>query len=109
MKKQCTMVIDVNGAGFGTVHVDGTPVKFVCAVSTSVVANEAPVVRLSLAIPDSLKVRYDGADLIVDNIVMPESVEIAIWRHLSSKYGNAREIDVTTLNSKAREWLRAGP
>lgn len=104
MKNQCNVVVDVNGAGFGTVHVDGVSIKCVQAVAASVVANEAPIVKLQLAIPNLLKLQYEGADLIVDGIVMPESVEVAIWEHLSSKYGK-REVDATTICSTAREWL----
>lgn len=106
MKSKPTIEIAVNGAGRGTAHIDGVEIKFVQSVMTEVAANEAPVVKLSLAVPDTLKLRYEGADLIVDNIVMPESIEVAMWRHLSSKYGKAREIDVTIIGSTAREWIR---
>ncbi|MDE1139555.1 MAG: hypothetical protein PW999_07840 [Paraburkholderia tropica] len=104
MNSKPTIEIAVNGAGRGTAHVDGVEIKFVQSVTTEVAANEAPIVKLSLAVPDTLKLRYEGADLIVDNIIMPESIEVAMWRHLSSKYGK-REVDATTIRSNSCEWL----
>lgn len=98
-----TVTIDVNGIGMGAVTVDGAEIsRYVRSVSASVTANEAPVVTLSLAIPESIELRYEGADLIVGGVVMPVSVELALWRHLSSKYGRA--VDATTMQSTAREW-----
>ncbi|MFM0256073.1 hypothetical protein [Paraburkholderia sediminicola] len=106
-KSGSAVTITVNGAGFGKVVVDGVEIKSVQSVSTDVTANEAPIVKLSLAIPGTVQVQYQGADLLVDGIVMPASVELALWRHLSGKYG--REVDATTLQSTAREWaLRDG-
>lgn len=97
-----TVTIGVNGAGMGTVTVDGADVsRCVQSVSTAVTANEAPIVTISLAIPGTLQMQYEGADVRVDGLVMPASVELALWRHLCSKYG--REIDATTVQSIARE------
>ncbi|MDR6447452.1 hypothetical protein J2794_003568 [Paraburkholderia terricola] len=102
-KSGSTVTIDVNGAGFGKVVVDGAEIsRCVQSVSTAVTANEAPIVKLSLAIPGTVQIRHEGADLLVDGVVMPASVELALWRHLSSKYG--REVDATTVQSTAREW-----
>ena len=100
-KSGSVVAIDVDGAGFGTVSVDGIEIKSVCAVSVAIAANEAPAVNLRLAVSEGVRLRCEGAALVIDDIVMPTSVGLAIWRHLSKKYG--REIDVTTLNSVARE------
>lgn len=97
-----TVTVDVNGAGLGTVFVDGVEVKGVQAVSATVTANEAPIVKLRLALRESVQLRYEGARISIDDVVMPVEVERALWRYLSEKYGH--EIDVTTLSSAAREW-----
>ncbi|NPT38552.1 hypothetical protein [Paraburkholderia xenovorans] len=97
----CTITIDVNGVGFGSVSVDGTEIKSVQAVSVAIAANEAPAVNLRLAVRERAQLRCEGAVLVVDDVVMPASVEMALWRYLNGKY--AKEIDVTTLSSTARE------
>lgn len=102
MTKKSTVIVDVNGAGLGKVFVDDAEVKYVQAVSTEVVANEAPIVRLRLAIRESVRLRYEGANVFIDDVLAPASVELALWRYLSQKYG--REVDVTTTTSTAREW-----
>jgi hypothetical protein len=69
-------------------------------------------VKLGLAIRESAQLCYEGATLIIDGAVMPIDVELALWRFLRSKYERGvdkREIDVTTLESTAREralWFR---
>lgn len=98
----CAITIDVNGVGFGSVSVDGTEIKSVQAVSVGIAANEAPAVNLRLAVRERAQLRCEGAVLVVDDVVMPASVELALWRHLCGKYG--READATTIQSTAREW-----
>jgi hypothetical protein len=106
-KSGSTVTIDVNGAGFGKVVIDGVEINCVQSVSTTVTANEAPIVQLCLAMRETVQIQYQGAQLLVESVVLPTSVELALWRHLSGKYG--REVDATTLQSTAREWaLRDG-
>lgn len=97
-----TVTIDVSGAGFGSVFVDGTGIKSVQAVSVAIEANAAPVVNLRLAVREGARLRCEGAVLVIDDVVMPASVEAALWRYLSRKY--EKSLDVTTLGSTAREW-----
>jgi hypothetical protein len=101
-QKDCTVTIDVNSAGFGAVSIDGTEIKSTQAVSVACVANEAPAVNLRLAVREGVRLRCEGASLVIDDVAMPISVELALWRYLSDKYGRA--IDVTTLQSTAHEW-----
>ncbi|WP_063598207.1 hypothetical protein [Pandoraea pnomenusa] len=94
--------IEVDGAGRGHVDVDGVRIPRVQSVTTRVVAGDQAVVSLTLAIAGTAQVEYAGASIQIDGVVMPESLEISLWRYLAKKHG--REIDVTTLESISREF-----
>ncbi|WP_287497966.1 hypothetical protein [Pandoraea sp. CB10b_02] len=94
--------IEVDGAGRGHVDVDGVRIPRVQSVTTRVVAGDQAVVSLTLAIAGTAQVEYAGASVQIDGVVMPESLEISLWRYLAKKHG--REIDVTTLDSISREF-----
>ncbi|CAN7609289.1 hypothetical protein LJR034_004662 [Caballeronia sp. LjRoot34] len=96
------VTIDVNGSGFGKVSVEGTELKSVQSISVAIEASAAPAVNLRLAMREGVRLRCEDAVLVIDDVVMPTSVELALWRYLSGKY--EKEIDVTTLSSTAREW-----
>lgn len=97
------VVIDVSAQGRGSVEIDGVRIPCVRSVSTDVYAGEPPVVKIALAIADPLSVTFDGANVVVDQAVLPAALERALWHHLAAKYG--REIDVTTLNSESRKFV----
>ncbi|MBN3747104.1 hypothetical protein G3N96_16940 [Burkholderia sp. Se-20373] len=58
-----------------------------------------------MAAPDNV-IRFEGAEILVDSIAVPATVEIALWKHLSSKYG--KEVEVTTMSSTSRGYIVAG-
>lgn len=102
MTSTAKVSIEVDGAGRGHVEVDGVRIPRVQSVTTRVVAGDQAAVSLTLAIAGTAQVEYAGASIQIDGVVMPESLEISLWRYLAKKYG--REIDVTTLDSISREF-----
>ncbi|MGF6976373.1 methanogenic corrinoid protein MtbC1 [Paraburkholderia sp. JPY465] len=100
MKKGSAVMIEVNGSGVGRAVVDGVEIPAVQAASATVEAGQPPIVTLRIAVKDAMQLRYEGAQLYVDGVAMPASIERELWRYLAPKYG--REIDVTTLQSSSR-------
>lgn len=100
------VTISVDGVGLGTVEVDGVDIgRCVRGLSLTATAGRQPSVRLELAAPDNV-FRLEGAEILVDSIAVPAAVEVALWKHLSSKYG--KEVEVTTMSSTSREYIVAG-
>ncbi|WP_043281268.1 hypothetical protein [Burkholderia multivorans] len=96
----------VDGVGLRNVEVDGMDIsRCVRGLSLTATAGRQPSVRLEFAAPDNV-FRLEGAEIRVDSIAVPATVEIALWRHLSSKYG--KEVEVTTMSSTSRGYIVAG-
>ncbi len=105
MKNSSTVVVEASIGGQRSVTVGGHLIRGVRAVSTRLEVDAAPVVTLDLVLGHAVK--FEGASILVGDVVMPPAVERALWKHLAAKY--VREIDVTTLDSTSREWaLRDG-
>ncbi|WP_447639552.1 hypothetical protein [Pandoraea norimbergensis] len=102
MTNAAKVSIEVDAAGRGHVEVDGVRIPRVQSVTTSVVAGDKAAIALTLAIAGTTRVEYASASIQIDGVVMPEALEISLWRYLAKKYG--REIDVTTLESVSREF-----
>ncbi|MDM8356652.1 hypothetical protein [Pandoraea communis] len=100
------VAIETDGAGRGHVEINGSRIPNVQSVTAHVAAGELPKVTICLAVTDLVRVCYDDASLEIGGVVMPVEIEAALWRYLSRKYG--REIDATTLQSIAREWVLLG-
>ncbi|VVE90424.1 hypothetical protein [Pandoraea bronchicola] len=101
MTNAAKVSIEVDGTGRGHVEVDGVRIPRVQSVTTRIVAGDQAEVALTLAIAGTAKVEYAAASLQIGGVVIPEALEISLWRYLAEKYG--REIDVTTLESISRE------
>lgn len=107
--KNSTVTIEATSDGYSSkrrVVVDGREVPNVRSVKTSLSVDEAPVLTLELKPVQNIKI--ENALIAVDGVVMPESVEQALWEYLAAKYASAtdvtmlrpkrgRVIDVTTL------------
>ncbi|WP_186137945.1 hypothetical protein [Burkholderia gladioli] len=94
--------VDVDAAGMGSIVIGGINLSsLLCGISIDVTANSLPCVTLKLGIGHRHKVQLDGADVRIGDAVMPQSVEVELWKFLARKYG--REIEVTSVASTAVE------
>ncbi|MDR5775930.1 MULTISPECIES: hypothetical protein [unclassified Caballeronia] len=78
--------------------IDGIEIPCVHRVTTVISADEAPMVRLDLGLGHDVTIK--NGSICVNNVVMPSSVERALWKHLRLKYSG--EIVVSTLGSRHR-------
>lgn len=101
-QNKCAVTIEASPIGTGRVLIDGVEVRCVQSVNARIRAGQGAVVELGLAANGGTQIHYDGANLYIEETVMPAALEIALWKHLANKYG--REIDVTTMSSSAREY-----
>lgn len=105
-QNKCAVTIEASPIGTGRVLIDGVEVRCVQSVNARIRAGQGAVVELGLAANGGTQIHYDGANLYIEETVMPAALEIALWKHLANKYG--REIDVTTMSSSTRDYCLVG-
>jgi len=79
-------VVKISSNGIvGNININGNDIRGVSEYSIKHCAGEVPKINLSLFV-GNIKIDVDSCELLIDDVVMEESLEKALFVYLNKKY-----------------------